>query len=511
MVDCADRAALTGRSKAVRPVHYVDPSTSQVLHYELQHHHPKGRASLPYELLRQDDKNGYDEIDVRYDLVEAGVDVCSIDVPPLFSENFDYQSLSLDFIPGILTSDLLDSKFYLQVYRQGYGGRARDTATYDAISKSILRRWTFPLTPASSAWLGEEYLERRGWKYIGHGFKSDRTSVVGPGTMIGGDCSLAQHVSVVSSILGKGVRVQASARLINSHVHAGAFVGEGVTMDSCIIGQGAQILDHVQLGKGCLVGAGCVVGPNVGLQAGSRVGLRKRPIWDGSDDSGEEDGGKDERTEADVRLGSQAQGVLWTNLWQVGRAEVADNEDYEDEVGGEDVFNLRLRAIGYQEADEGEDDVDGAESVSSIEGDSDLSDFDDDDEDDDGMEAQSSTFSNNVNLTIDDEGDTKLEQAASDARLAEFVSEATASLQRALEEGHTVDNASIELKTLRMASNVALSDVRAVTVNVLLGRCKPGDARQVQQLMSRWGQLISLVSSDDEQECIGLIQVSGGR
>lgn len=246
------------RSKAVRPIHYVDPSSSQVLHYELQHTFPTKKASIPYELLRLDEKHGYDEIDIRQDLVEAGVDVCSIDVPPLFSENFDYQSLSLDFIPGILTSDLLDSKFFLQIYHRGYGGRARDTATYDAISKSILRRWTFPITPGSSAWIGEEYSERKGWKYIGEGVKSERSSSIGSGTMIGPDCTLAAHSSVSSSILGRGVRVESSAQVTNSHVHAKASIGKNVKLDSCIVGQGAVLLDDVKLGPGCLIGAGCV-------------------------------------------------------------------------------------------------------------------------------------------------------------------------------------------------------------------------------------------------------------
>jgi hypothetical protein len=55
---------------------------------------------------------------------------------------------------------------------------------------------------------------------------------------------------------------------------------------------------------------------------------------------------------------------------------------------------------------------------------------------------------------------------------------------------------------------VALSEVRSVTIEVLLSKCDPMDAKQVQALMTRWGQLITRVSSDDEPEAIGLIQVS---
>src|SRR5271168_2319366 len=43
---------------------------------------------------------------------------------------------------------------------------------------------------------------------------------------------------------------------------------------------------------------------------------------------------------------------------------------------------------------------------------------------------------------------------------AEFRTEVTQSLERAFAEGHSVDNAAVELKTLRMASNVPLIRVK---------------------------------------------------
>lgn len=472
---------------------------------------------MPNEILRFDEKSGYDEIDIRFDLVEAGVEVCSVDVPPLFSENFDYQSFSLDFVPGILTSDLLDSKFFLEIYKKEYGGRARNTATYDAISKSILRRWTYPLMPASSAWLGESYSERKGWKYIGKGVKIDRSAIIGSGTMLGANCALTSKSSVTSSILSRGVQVGSASQIVNCYLHTGVKIGSEVKMEKCIIGAGVIILDRVQLGKGCLIGAGCVIGPNVNLRAGTRVGLKKKD-WEDSDDD-KDDGDRDEEAEAnadvpkqDGCLGSQSKGVLWSNLWQDKSRNDEKEEEDEDEVESEEIRNLRLHAIGYTDSKKMTEADYESESVSSIDGDSDLDDLDDDyGTDGETRSAVSSAFSNiagaNINLTLDEKGDTKEEQEALQARFQDFQLEAKASLQRALEEGHTVDNAAIELKTLRMASNVSLSQVRQVAIEVLVGKCKSNDAKQVQQLMSRWGKLITRISSDDEADAINLIQV----
>lgn len=89
MTMCCLPAGAGPSSEAVQPVHYIDPQTHQVLHYEMTSRRgPASQANegessklvMPLELLRLDEKSGHDEIDVRADLVEAGVDICSIDV-----------------------------------------------------------------------------------------------------------------------------------------------------------------------------------------------------------------------------------------------------------------------------------------------------------------------------------------------------------------------------------------------------------------------------------------------
>ncbi|CAG8594798.1 10409_t:CDS:2 [Gigaspora rosea] len=39
------------------------------------------------------------------------IDICSVEVPTLFTENFDDQDIGNDFVHGILTSDLLGKTF----------------------------------------------------------------------------------------------------------------------------------------------------------------------------------------------------------------------------------------------------------------------------------------------------------------------------------------------------------------------------------------------------------------
>lgn len=153
-------------------------------------------------MFLEEKEGGDGELDVRADLVEIGVDVCGAEVsygeeasqvwqaaykeswqvPPLFSENFDYQSLRRDFVPGILTSDLLDSKIFVHVAASapdsdtntyGYGARADSTRMYDAVSHDLLVRAAWPLAPGNNAWAGER-LEKRGRAFVGAGVKLAR-------------------------------------------------------------------------------------------------------------------------------------------------------------------------------------------------------------------------------------------------------------------------------------------------------------------------------------------------
>ena len=97
----------------------------------------------------------------------------------------------------------------------------------------------------------------------------------------------------------------------------------------------------------------------------------------------------------------------------------------------------------------------------------------------------------------------------------EFKLEVTQSLERAFEEGHSVDNAAVELKTLRMASNVPLTRVREAIIATLVDRIRmvspeEGPAKQraeVENIVGRWGELINKIGGIDGVETISILQV----
>lgn len=61
---------------------------------------------------------------VRTDLLDTNISICSPEVLMMFSDNFDYQTLKRDFVVGTLSEEELGKKIYLHVLqvRRGLTG-----------------------------------------------------------------------------------------------------------------------------------------------------------------------------------------------------------------------------------------------------------------------------------------------------------------------------------------------------------------------------------------------------
>jgi translation initiation factor eIF-2B subunit epsilon len=94
----------------------------------------------------------------------------------------------------------------------------------------------------------------------------------------------------------------------------------------------------------------------------------------------------------------------------------------------------------------------------------------------------------------------------------EFQTEVCLSLERAFSEGHSLENASVELKTLRMASNVPLRRVREAVVasiveRILLVEGSVLQRAEIKKWIDRWGNLINLIGGVDGVETVSILQV----
>jgi translation initiation factor eIF-2B subunit epsilon len=99
------------------------------VHYEPhQKYPPKRKIALGVELFKK-----HSDLDVRNDLIDCHINICSIEVPALFTENFDYQDIRNDFIRGILGSDILGKQIYCHVLTDTYAVSITNQRLYHAV------------------------------------------------------------------------------------------------------------------------------------------------------------------------------------------------------------------------------------------------------------------------------------------------------------------------------------------------------------------------------------------
>ena len=149
------------------------------------------------------------ELQVRNDLIDCHVDICSPHVPQIFQENFDYQYLRSDFLKGVLTSDLLKKTIYAYISKDSseYAARVESWSTYDAISQDILARWCYPLVPDSNLVEGNSYSYE-----LNNIYKEDKIILaqsckIGTSTSIGRNSSVGEGTQIKNSVIGRNCTI----------------------------------------------------------------------------------------------------------------------------------------------------------------------------------------------------------------------------------------------------------------------------------------------------------------
>lgn len=85
---------------------------------------------------------------MRHDLKYTHVAICSSSVLPLFSDNFDFQTID-DFVRGLLMNEeiLGSSLYWYPIKGNQYGGAVTNWRMYQAISYEFMDRWVYPIIP----------------------------------------------------------------------------------------------------------------------------------------------------------------------------------------------------------------------------------------------------------------------------------------------------------------------------------------------------------------------------
>lgn len=279
----------------------TDPSTQRLLKLE----EDTANNSSNNKSLRLDTAlfSERDVVSIRTDLVETGIYICAPEVLMLFSDNFDYQNIRRDFITGVLCEEELGNKLFIHELKNEYAARVSNFRAYDAVSKDVLGRWTFPLVPdtnlasaraaaaaASSSSgskpktlshfrLTRERLYLDASASIARTAQVSRDSCIGPASIIGDGCRISE------SVLGRKCIIGTRATITASYLMSNVAIEEGATVTGSFLCEGVVVRRGAIVENGCVLSLGVVIDSGHVVPAGSTVTLCRQRSHEGRFDS----------------------------------------------------------------------------------------------------------------------------------------------------------------------------------------------------------------------------------
>ncbi|KAI5798343.1 nucleotide-diphospho-sugar transferase [Pyronema domesticum] len=427
-----------------RGLFVLDESTDRCIHYE-EMRPSKKKAPIPVKLRKE-----HPTMRIRADLIDCQVDICSPDVPALFTENFDYQHIRRDFLHGILVDfDLYGKTIHTHIVTDGYAARVRSLQTYDSVSKDIIGRRTFPFVPDSNLGTDQNYTVNGHNIYQEEDVILARDSKVGRNTILGRGVNIGEGSSVGNSIIGNGCKIGKNVELDGAYIWENVVIGDGCKIQKSIVASNSV------LGNNCLIN-GAVVSYGVKVEDGTKFEPGQMiTSYTLKQASSEVSVADDER--------AAVPGI--------------DYEDSEDDYTEDEKININRDGLAYSREDE-----EAYLSSSSIDLIDNLPGEDSDsDSDDEGHIKRTAKTGRSDSTTSFEDADEAWHR------------EAYTSLLGAMENDHPAEVANLELNGLRMTANANFHQVRRAVSAALVARIdqvatKTGVAigKVVTQTLERW-------------------------
>lgn len=412
-------AGNTHRTKArgTSPVFVIDPTKDRCLHFEQMPNRDQTHyLSIDPELLCL-----HDELEVRQDLIDCGIDICTPEVLALWSDNFDFQAPRKGFLHSVLKDYELNGKtFHTHIVANHYAARVRNLHAYDAVSKDIVSRWAYPLCPDSNLVQGQSYRLQKGNIYKEEGVILARDCVIGSKTVIGRGTSVGSQTVITNSIIGRHCQIGRNVRIDGAYLWDNASIGDGSIISKSVIANEATI------GRKCTVEAGALISYGVGISEGMTIQGEHRIT---RTKRGRDRDGELIRGDADPAIvGPTGSGFEF--------------QDSEEEDEDELVDGLVSRGQIYNLSND---------SISTLNSEPEA----------DGFEIRHDRSATSSFLSVG---------SADSQHAANFDHDASASIYDSLVEGHESANIQLELTALRMSTNASDHQVRRAVVTSFVKR-----------------------------------------
>ncbi|KAM3223803.1 hypothetical protein ACQJBY_057275 [Aegilops geniculata] len=258
----------------------IAPETKELLYYEDKADNSHLCVTIDKDILANNPT-----LQLHNNMEDCYIDICSPEVLSLFTDNFDYQHLRRHFVKGLLVDDIMGYKIYTHEIRSSYAARIDNFRSYDAVSKDIIQRWTYPMVPdvLSFGNCHEMKLHRQGI-YKASDVTLSHSAQIGANSVIGNATSIGEQCKISNSVIGEGCSIGKNVLIHGSYIWDNVIIEDGCKVSNSLV------CDDVHLKAGAIVEPGCIlsfkikVGKNVVVPAYSKVSLLNKPSNEDSDE-----------------------------------------------------------------------------------------------------------------------------------------------------------------------------------------------------------------------------------
>lgn len=462
------------KASSTSPVFVIDPTKDRCLHYEEIRSKREAPGAPSHLTMDPELLTSHAEIDIRQDLIDCNIDICTPEVLGLWSDSFDYQAPRKQFLHGVLKDYELNGKtIHTDIVKEHYAARVRNLKAYDAVTKDTISRWTYPLCPETNLLPGHSYSLKRGNIYQEQGVMLARSCVINPRSVIGQETSIGDGTVVTNSVLGRRCQIGKDVVLEGAYLWDGAVVGDGTEIRQAIVANGASVGNGCKVEPGVLLSYGVKIANGMTVGRSTRITLAQRPehkhvpndpkiVGEGGEgyeffELEEEDDGSDEGSVASSGLGMYCTCACAPFIYEYLLTNL--------------VYNMQELSLSN-------------ESISTLS--SELS------EDEEGYFDRSRSNSFGTSMS-DDEG----------AAGGQFHQDAVSNIYDGLRDGLSADVVQLELVGLRMSANASEHQVRQAVVEAFMKRIQQiidedsasaGEA--VKQIFGKYKEIVERIVFD---------------
>ena len=246
------------------PTFIIDPTKDRCLHYEEADRGRRTHTHVDHDMVTEMLSEA--EIDIRQDLIDCRIDICTEDVLSSWSDNFDHQTPRKDFLKDLLKNyDTNQKTVHTYIIENHYAGRVGNLLAYDRISCDIISRRAFPLCPDSNLFADQNYTRSKQKAYMENPVIISRPNFIESGTVIGRETSIGAGSVVNNSVIGRRCQIGKNVNI------QGAYIWDHVTIGNDVKILKALIADESFVGDRCTIEEGALLSTGVHIAAATRV------------------------------------------------------------------------------------------------------------------------------------------------------------------------------------------------------------------------------------------------